>query len=169
MKYLVSVGRHRYAVEVGADGVSVDGVPVGAVLEFSAGGPVAQLRMDGRIARVALERVRGVEGAWRVQVGGREVEVTVIDERVGGAVERSGVGRLGSHGAVVRAPMPGLVLAVDVEVGERVGAGRGLVVLEAMKMENEIRAPIAGIVKAVHVRGGEAVEKGAALIELGEA
>jgi pyruvate carboxylase subunit B len=66
----------------------------------------------------------------------------------------------------VRAPMPGLVLRVEVEVGQELAAGGGLVVLEAMKMENEIRSPGPGKVKAILVEPGQAVEKGAPLVEI---
>lgn len=70
----------------------------------------------------------------------------------------------------VRAPMPGLIVAVDVEEGDRVEAGAGLFVIEAMKMENEIVAPAAGKVTAIGVRAGQAVEKDVRLctIEPGE-
>jgi pyruvate carboxylase subunit B len=63
--------------------------------------------------------------------------------------------------------MPGLVLRVNVEVGQHVAEGAGLMVLEAMKMENEIRAPTAGEVTTIHVGPGEAVEKGVTLVEIG--
>jgi pyruvate carboxylase subunit B len=63
--------------------------------------------------------------------------------------------------------MPGLVLRVEVEVGQPVVPGSGLVVLEAMKMENEIRAPGPGRVRAVLVKAGQTVEKGSPLVELG--
>jgi biotin carboxyl carrier protein len=66
---------------------------------------------------------------------------------------------------VVKAPMPGLVVRVQVEPGQAVGAGVGVLVLEAMKMENELRAATAGIVRAVRVRPGEAVEKGQVMVE----
>jgi biotin carboxyl carrier protein len=61
--------------------------------------------------------------------------------------------------------MPGLVVKVLAEPGQAVAAGAGLVVLEAMKMENELKAPASGVVGAVLARAGEAVEKGQALIE----
>ncbi|MBL8996007.1 MAG: acetyl-CoA carboxylase biotin carboxyl carrier protein subunit [Gemmatimonadetes bacterium] len=61
--------------------------------------------------------------------------------------------------------MPGLIVRVEVAVGDRVVAGQGVVVMEAMKMENELRAPAAGVVRAVHVEAGAAVEKGTALVE----
>ena len=61
--------------------------------------------------------------------------------------------------------MPGLVVRVQVEAGQSVAAGAGVVVLEAMKMENELRAATAGTVRTVRVRAGEAVEKGQVLVE----
>jgi len=66
---------------------------------------------------------------------------------------------------VLKAPMPGLVLRVQVRPGQRVSAGAGLVVLEAMKMENELKAPAPAVIKAVRVQPGAAVEKGQVLLE----
>ena len=62
--------------------------------------------------------------------------------------------------------MPGLIVRTMVTVGESVTAGQGLIVMEAMKMENELRATGAGIVHRVNVSPGTPVEKGAVLIEL---
>ena len=62
--------------------------------------------------------------------------------------------------------MPGLVLNVMVTEGQSVQEGDGLLVLEAMKMENELRAPAAGIVHTVHVSTNDAVDKDALLIEI---
>jgi pyruvate carboxylase subunit B len=62
--------------------------------------------------------------------------------------------------------MPGLVVRVLVEAGQRVEKGAGLVVLEAMKMENELRSTAAGLVKAVQVQAGDTVEKGQSLVVL---
>ena len=67
----------------------------------------------------------------------------------------------------VVAPMPGMVLRVEVEEGDRVEEGQGIVIVEAMKMENELRALSAGYVTRIHVREGEAVEKDQILVELG--
>ena len=62
--------------------------------------------------------------------------------------------------------MPGLVVRVNAQVGDQVSAGQGLVVMEAMKMENELRSQAPGRVKSVLVAPGQAVEKGTLLIEL---
>lgn len=68
---------------------------------------------------------------------------------------------------VVTAPMPGKILRILVKEGEQVKTGQGLVVLEAMKMENEIPAPKDGVVKKILVKEGDTVDTGQALIELG--
>jgi biotin carboxyl carrier protein len=67
---------------------------------------------------------------------------------------------------VVKAPMPGLVLRVQVKVGDAVKKGDALLVLEAMKMENVIKAEGEGIVKAIKVNEKQAVEKNTLLIEM---
>lgn len=69
---------------------------------------------------------------------------------------------------VVRAPMPGLISRIEVQVGEEVTSGSGLLVLEAMKMENEIRALKHGRIQTIHVEKGKAVEKGEPLITITE-
>jgi biotin carboxyl carrier protein len=66
----------------------------------------------------------------------------------------------------VRAPMPGKVVRIEVKTGDTVKSGVGLLVLEAMKMENEIKSSLAAIVEAVHVIPGKAVEKGELLFTL---
>jgi biotin carboxyl carrier protein len=62
--------------------------------------------------------------------------------------------------------MPGMIARIEVKVGDTVEKGGGLLVLEAMKMENEIRAPFAGLVKKLHVRSGASVEKGEVLVSI---
>ena len=66
----------------------------------------------------------------------------------------------------VEAPMQGLVISVDVSLGQKVKAGETLILLEAMKMENPIVAPVDGIVKGIHISKGDTVETGALLISL---
>ncbi len=67
---------------------------------------------------------------------------------------------------IVKAPMPGLVLKVEVKVGQAISAGSGLIILEAMKMENEIKSTRSGIVKEIKVAEKIAVEKGEVLMIL---
>lgn len=71
--------------------------------------------------------------------------------------------------SVIRAPMPGLIVKVEVEEGQHIQKGQGVIILEAMKMENEIKALSGGTVKTIHVQPRKAVEKGEALISFVQA
>ena len=68
--------------------------------------------------------------------------------------------------SAVKAPLPGIVVAVKAQVGQAVKAGEAVVVIEAMKMENEIVAPTAGTVKAIYVQKGASVQTDAPLFEI---
>ncbi len=163
MKYTVELADERIEVEVRGDAVVVGGreLPVGLVAIPHT--PLKQLALGERSRLFALAR----EGdAWMVQWAGERLRVSVVDERTRRLREVTGRGGRAAAGGVVRAPMPGLVLRVEVEVGQYVAAGAGVIVLEAMKMENEIRAPGAGVVREVWVASGEAVEKGTRLLEI---
>src|SRR2546429_7461398 len=93
-------------------------------------------------------------------MAGERIEVTVEDERDRATPPQGRTGGAVAGGGTVRAPMPGLVLRVEVAEGQRVDAGAGLVVVEAMKMENGLRAGRAAVGEKVHVAGGQAGGKG---------
>jgi biotin carboxyl carrier protein len=108
----------------------------------------------------------GQSGAATVIVDGATVPIRVLDprtRRAGGASAGDG-----ANGPVrVTAPMPGKIVRVLVAPGDTVAARQGLVVVEAMKMENELRAPRAGTVRDVRAREGASVEAGALLLTIG--
>ena len=141
---------------------TVDGAPTGATLAPLGGGSYL-LRHDGTARVVTIERHEGRMTVW---IDGAPIEVAIKTE-ADLLLERFGLDT-GDAAAEreVRAPMPGLVLRVLAEAGEAVEAGQGLVVLEAMKMENELRAPAAGRLDAVHVAPGDAVGKNDLLLEI---
>jgi len=165
VRYSVTVGERTVEVEVQGDTVLVEGQPISARLAAIPRTPLRQLSLDGRARTFAM--LRAADG-WTVQFAGEAWLVSVIDERTRQLRDLTGHGKRAAAGGVIKAPMPGLVLRVEVEVGQRVEAGTGVVVLEAMKMENEIRAPGAGVVTAVRVTAGQAVEKGTALLDISE-
>jgi biotin carboxyl carrier protein len=99
----------------------------------------------------------------------REVRVPIEDER--GRMARlatGGAAGAGGGDGKIKSVMPGVVKELLVAPEEAVQAGQALLILEAMKMENEIRAPRDGTVGTIHVDAGQAVEKGALLISLVE-
>lgn len=116
----------------------------------------AQIVWGDTVHRVYL---REDGGRWHVQVRGRTFELSVEDERTH-AIRRMAEDAVPGAGTRdLRAPMPGLVIRVLVEPGQFVEAGAPLVVVEAMKMENELRAEGPGTVATVAVTAGEAVNR----------
>jgi pyruvate carboxylase subunit B len=103
---------------------------------------------------------------WALGAAGERVEIDVQDDRSKQIEALTGQSKRATTGGIVKAPMPGLVVRVEVSAGQEVEAGAGLVVVEAMKMENELRAPQRAVVQQIHVRAGDRVEKGAPLITL---
>jgi pyruvate carboxylase subunit B len=163
VKYIVSVAGHEIEVEVDGDLVTVGGMTRTASLRAIPGTALRQLIFDGRPSLLAARS--GGRGQWSVGVGGDRWEVEVLDERTRHVRSLTGGGDRASGPGTLRAPMPGLVVRVLVETGQQVATGTGLVVLEAMKMENELKAPAAGRVSLIRAEPGAAVEKGQVLVE----
>jgi pyruvate carboxylase subunit B len=170
VKYFVRIGTRSVEVEVEGGRVVVDGAVLEAHLAAIPGTPLHHLLLGGESWTVAVQPMAGPGeqgGArWALGAVGERIEVEAVDERTRAIQALTGRKATGPSGGVVRAPMPGLVVRVEVVEGQHVGPGAPLVVVEAMKMENELRAPRPGRVDKVHVRAGTAVEKGAALVTL---
>ncbi|MFQ5536901.1 MAG: acetyl-CoA carboxylase biotin carboxyl carrier protein subunit [Gemmatimonadota bacterium] len=163
MKYFARVNGRTFVVELGAEGVRVDGEGVSAELAHLEGTELHHLLLDGRSQRFLARREDGV---WNLHLPGRRLEVEVLDERTRVIREMTRSSAKVSGPRPVRAPMPGLVVKVEVEEGDRVDAGQGVVIVEAMKMENELKAEAPGVVARIHVTAGDAVEKDQVLIDM---
>jgi biotin carboxyl carrier protein len=104
----------------------------------------------------------------RITMNGNEYSVVIDDERSLLLKKFLKKHHAGTSSYVMCAPMPGLISRIEVDAGQEVAKGAGLLVLEAMKMENEIRSTGAGRVRAIHVEKGTAVEKGQQLMTIDE-
>jgi pyruvate carboxylase subunit B len=164
MIYHVAVGGRDFQVDMGPGGIRIDGREVDASLHRADGSPVAVLHVDRR-THPFLAR-RGAKGRWVLRLRGVPLEAEVLDERTKAIRDMAGAGAGPSGPRPIVAPMPGMVLRVEVAEGDVVVEGQGVVIVEAMKMENELRAAGAGIVSRVLVNEGEAVEKDQVLVEL---
>ena len=102
---------------------------------------------------------------YTVAYEGKSFQVGVLDER---KARRGGAGASlgGADEKEVCSMMPGKVVELLAQVGDAVEKDQGVIIIEAMKMENEIRVPVAGTVKAIHVEAGQTVESGELLVEL---
>jgi biotin carboxyl carrier protein len=166
VKYVVLIDGQAIEVEVDGEHVTIAGESHHAELSAIPGTPLRQLLLDGRPLTLSIEALG--RGGWAIASGGERVEMEVLDERtrhvrsltVGGDQRRAAI--------VLKAPMPGMVVRVQARAGDAVTVGAGLIVLEAMKMENELTAAAPGVVKSVRVAPGEAVEKGQVLVEFEE-
>jgi pyruvate carboxylase subunit B len=120
------------------------------------------LIVNGRSLDLAVEALD--DDTVRVTHAGSRTEVKVLD-RAALLLERLGIDRgRDKHEQEIRAPMPGLVVAVLVELNQHIEAGQGVVVLEAMKMENQLVAVTNSVVSSIHVQPGDAVTKNALLV-----
>ena len=128
--------------------------------------------IGGRSYEAFVRRVRddgeGDAGntTFEVTIAGHPYLVTVQDERTQALASLAGSGH-GSGDATIRAPMPGLVSNIMSEEGDMVERGQALIVLEAMKMENDLTTPRAGVVKGIRVTKGQAVNQGDVLAIVG--
>jgi len=160
--YRAIIGDRSLDISIDDDQLIVDGASKSFTFEVLREGYVSMI-VDGRSIPVSVEPAG--DGKMRVTINGRSTDVEVKDER-DLLVDEFGLGDDEAAGGVVRAPMPGLVLDILVEEGDDVEADQGLLVLEAMKMENELKAPSGGVVGAIHVESGDAVDKEDLLIEI---
>lgn len=172
-RFVTWVGGREATVEI----VSKDAAGVVARVERE-GEPARELRFqhvagsisgahlimaDGR--SVPTRIAAGAHGAVTAVVGPARVEVRVVSERdawLGAGVEEADDGR-------VTVSMPGLVVKVLAPAGSQVEVGQPVLIIEAMKMENEVKAGRAGVVTAVRVAVGDSVEADAVLMEIGDA
>lgn len=163
MRYTVTIGDRTFEVDVEGGRARLAGKTDTALLQSVPGTPERHLIRSDGVRTLALNRR---ESGWELVLSGDVLEARVVDEHTRSleAMARRPQHSGGVH--LVRAPMPGMVVRVEVELGEHVRQGQGLVVLEAMKMENELGAPAAGKVTAVRASARQAVEKGAVLVEV---
>ncbi len=168
MSYLVTIQGTTYTVSLddqeGRIALRIDGSPLEIDMASIQGDQFFSLLIDGR----SYTAVAATQGEQReVKVNGVSSAVAVEDEqlaRLRGQVKpRRRVG-----GDQIKAPMPGRIVSVSVAAGDTVESGQGVVVIEAMKMENELRAHSGGTVKEIRVDEGDTVDKNAVLVVIGD-
>lgn len=164
MRYVATVNGTDYDIDID-DAAAALGDRTPATLDPANGTPIRTLRIGDRVIPVVVH-ARGGKGRVTLDIAGHRYDVEALDERTRTIREMTARSAPPAGPAPVVAPMPGLVVRVSVAAGDAVAAGQGVLVMEAMKMENELRAAAAGTVKAVKVTPGTAVEKGTVLIEL---
>ena len=162
MKYVTTVNDQEFEVEILDERhVAVDGQVYEVDMAAVSGQPLYSLLAD---ARSFEGYVYESDGQWQVLMGGTLYEARVEDEQLRRLRLAGGGGGRESGPFLLKAPMPGLVVAVPVAEGQEVQKGDVLVVLESMKMQNELKSPKAGKVEKVKVAAGQAVDQGTVMV-----
>jgi len=165
-RYVVTLGDERKDVTLGGDGerwtLTVDGVAHSIERTVIEEGEIYSLIIGNRSYRVDLVEKNWESGRLAVAALGETVEMEVRDELE--AVVESMAGASKNRGLFeLKAPMPGVVVKSLAKAGDRIERGQSLLVLEAMKMQNELPSEMDGIVQEILVQDGQLVETGALL------
>jgi biotin carboxyl carrier protein len=165
MKLTAELEGESYQLSIVREGVRVEAEVGGRRYELEARETEAGaylFMLKGRVYECRVEASVARGDATHVEIGGREFVVRLFDPR---RLRAASVGSAQSQGrVVVAASMPGKVVRVLVEEGATVEVGAGLVVVEAMKMQNELKSPKAGIIVELRAREGATVNAGDVLL-----
>ena len=163
MKYYARVDNNEYEIEINDDVVQIDGEVIDVDLVRSGVPELYSILYSGRSFEllVAADRFN-----YTVNVRGEQFQVQIEDERARRLSSGRRLPTLPDGELAVIAPIPGLVVKVLVKEGDTIEESQPLVLLEAMKMENELRAMRGGKVKSIAITAGQRVEQNAVLIIL---
>jgi biotin carboxyl carrier protein len=166
MKYITIVNDQEYVIEIGHEGqIEVNGQEYKIDFEqLSAGGILSLLLNNRSLEAIVEER----EQDWEVLIHGELYTVFVQDEQAYRLAKERGVAPDETGQATIKSPMPGLIIAIPVEMGQVVKKGDKVVILESMKMENELRSPKDGRIANIYVEAGASVEKNQVLLAIGD-
>ena len=161
MKLHAEIGDNKHEIEIKREDGKVFATIDGRKYELEASEPepgVFLLKHEGRIFEASVSDPKTSDGITKVRVGTSEFDLKLIDPK---RLRSAGSGNDHADGiAEIKTAMPGKVVRVLVSVGAEVEAGRGILVVEAMKMQNELKSPKAGTVKEIRVEEGSAVAAG---------
>jgi biotin carboxyl carrier protein len=164
MKYITTIDNKEFEIEV----VDERHIRIGDRLlevdfESVSGQPVFSLILDGKSYEAFV--YQGDED-WEVLIHGQQYQVKVEDEREKRLKASAGGDSMVGGEFHLKAPMPGLVIAILIEEGQEVKKGQVMLILESMKMQNELKAPRDGIMGRVRVKAGESVEQRQTLLSV---
>lgn len=166
MKYNVRVGGRDFQVEVDGEApryrVVIDGKPLHVDATNLGDAALMTMLVDGASVLAHTRVADARRGLYDIAIGGKYRRLEVLDELTFATQRATSAEKSGRF--VLEAPMPGLVVAVRVKPGDHVEHGTPLIVMEAMKMQNELLSETTGTVREVRASVGQAVESGVELV-----
>jgi biotin carboxyl carrier protein len=164
MKYFATVDGQTYEIAVESTGtITIDGVEVASDMQRIGRLDLYSLLLDNTSHEVLVDSVSELRNSYSVLLAGQRYVVHVQDERSRRLALADRSLKPSAGEIAMRAPIPGLVVKIAVTPGQSVAEGDTLLILEAMKMENELHAPRAGVVHEVRVEAGAQVSLGQVL------
>ena len=158
MKYITTIDEQEYIVELVEPGVvKINNVEYQVDFEEVGGQNIFTLLINGKSFEAHISEGEG--NLWKVLMQGMLYEANVIDEREKRLSEAAGHVVKGNGTFMLRSPMPGMITKLPVNIDDEVKAGDVLVILESMKMQNELNSPQAGIVTDIRIAEGDYVEQ----------
>ncbi len=166
MRYITAVGDRTYTIDIEREGEIVvdDAAHRLDMREIGQEGLHSLLLNDQSFEALVEES----DGEYRVLIDGTLYQVRVVDERAKRLADAAGVFGAATGEVPVKSPMPGLIVATPVAPGDAVKKGQVVIVLESMKMENELKAPRDGKVLSVKVAPRQTVEQNQVLLVIGD-
>jgi biotin carboxyl carrier protein len=167
VKYYATVSGQVYEISIDhPDRIFVDGVEIPADMRPVGGGQLYSLLLDHVSYEIVADSDSESRSSYGIMVSGLRYEVRVQDERSRRLALADRSLRAPEGELFIKAPIPGLVVKMLVGPGQSVAEGETLLILEAMKMENEIRAPREGTVREVRIESGAQVVAGQVMLSL---
>ena len=162
MKYSTTIGEKTFIIDINRDGeITIDGEPypidLRAIDEFT-----YSLLLDNTSYEALVDS--GSDEEVNVLLRGRLYAARVLDERATRLSKASGGAAVSTGEITLKSPMPGLIVAIQVNEGDAVKKGQTLIVLESMKMENELKAPRDGVIGPIKVKLRQSVDQHQALL-----
>jgi biotin carboxyl carrier protein len=164
MKYITTINGQEYTIEIlDEHQVIIDGRKLEVDFNSVSGQPIYSMLVDGR----SFEGfVYTGEDSWEVLLMGRQFPVQVEDEREKRLQAAAGRTISESGEYQMKAPMPGMIVSIPVAENQEIQKGQVLVILESMKMQNELKSPRDGIISRIRIKPGETVEQKQTLLSV---
>ncbi|MFQ5577411.1 MAG: DUF2118 domain-containing protein [Anaerolineae bacterium] len=164
MKYITTVGDQEFTITINNDThIEIDGEQFTVNFHGLPGTPLFSLLINGQSYDVNIDED---DDLYHVMLKGIIYEVTVTDERTRRLAGLKGSFDTSVGEALIKAPMPGVVVSIPVTEGQQVAKGDIVAILESMKMQNEFKSPKEGVVSSVRVKPGDKIDQNAIMVTI---
>ncbi len=164
MKYITTIGNEQFTIDINHEGqVTLNGEILNAEMRQMLDTTMYSIIIDNKSHDV---RMNEGDGVYIVQLSGEIFEVVIADERTRRLAGLKSGPSVVTGEAIIKAPMPGVVVEIPVKQGQEIKRGDIVVILESMKMQNEFKAPRDGTVHVIRVAPGDKVEQNTIMLTI---